>query len=54
MFPAREPARHQALKIAALATGLADKAVSLFYEKRLHREVSAVWLERCRTRSPPC
>ncbi len=47
MFPTREPARHQALKIAALATGLADKAVSLFYERRLHREVSDVWVNRC-------
>ena len=49
MFPLTEPARHQALKVAALATGLADKAVSLFYEKRLHREVSDVWVSRCRT-----
>jgi glutathione S-transferase len=48
MFPAAEPDRHRALKIAALATGLADKAVSLFYEMRLHQEVSAVWVERCR------
>ena len=40
MFPAAEPARHRALKVAALATGLADKAVSLFYERRLHEEVS--------------
>jgi glutathione S-transferase len=48
MFPAAEPARHRALKIAALATGLADKAVSLFYEKRLHREMSDLWAERCR------
>ncbi|TIM30326.1 MAG: glutathione S-transferase family protein, partial [Mesorhizobium sp.] len=31
MFPTDEPARRQALKIAALATGLGDKAVSLFY-----------------------
>jgi glutathione S-transferase len=49
MFPAAEPARRQALKIAALATGLADKAVSLFYEKRLHREASDVWVNRCRS-----
>jgi glutathione S-transferase len=48
MFPARAPARHQALRVAALATGLGDKAVSLFYERRLHREVSDVWVERCR------
>ncbi len=49
MFPAAEPARHRALAVAALAAGLGDKAVSLFYERRLHREVSALWVERCRT-----
>jgi glutathione S-transferase len=48
MFPASEPARHRALAVAALATGLADKAVSLFYERALHREVSEVWVGRCR------
>jgi glutathione S-transferase len=48
MFPAAEPARHRALKVAALATGMAEKAVSLFYEKLLHREVSDVWINRCR------
>jgi glutathione S-transferase len=48
MFPATEPTRHRALKIATLAMGLAEKAVSLFYEKRLHREVSDLWVERCR------
>ena len=49
MFPASEPARHQALKVAALATGMAEKAVSLFYEKVLHKEASEVWTGRCRT-----
>jgi glutathione S-transferase len=49
MFPKTEPARHQALKVAALATGVGDKAVSLFYEKRLHKEVSDVWVNRCRS-----
>jgi glutathione S-transferase len=49
MFPAAEPARHQALKVAGLATGLGEKAVSLFYEKRLHKEVSDVWVNRCAT-----
>ena len=49
MFPVAEPARHGALRIAALATGLGDKAVSLFYEKRLHNEVSVVWVARCRS-----
>lgn len=49
MFPRAEPARHKALGVAALATGLADKAVSLFYEKRLHSTVSDVWVSRCRS-----
>ncbi len=48
LFPAAEPARHQALKVTALATGVSEKAVSLFYEKRLHKEVSDIWVERCR------
>ena len=47
LFPADEPARREALKIAALASGLADKAVSLFYEKRLHAQQSDVWVSRC-------
>lgn len=48
MFPRVEPARRKALRIAGLATGLGDKAVSLFYERRLHKEVSDVWVARCR------
>jgi glutathione S-transferase len=48
MFPTSEPARHRALAVAGLATGLADKAVSLFYERRMHREVSEAWAGRCR------
>jgi glutathione S-transferase len=47
LFPVDEPARHQALKVASLATGIADKAVSLFYERRLHEKVSDVWTNRC-------
>jgi len=49
MFPLTEPGRREALKIAALAGGLADKAVSLFYEKRLHGEKSEVWMRRCQS-----
>ena len=41
--------RRAALKICALATGLADKAVSLFYERILHKETSEIWIDRCRT-----
>jgi glutathione S-transferase len=49
MFPATEPARHKALRVASFATGLGDKAVSLFYERRMHKDVSEVWVARCRT-----
>ncbi len=49
MFPTREPGRHHALKVAALATGFADKGVSLFYERRLHGQTSDLWVQRCRT-----
>ena len=48
LMPAEEHARHQAVKVTALATGISDKAVSLFYEIRMHREVSQVWVDRCR------
>jgi glutathione S-transferase len=41
------PARRQALKVCALATGLADKAVSLVYERVLHQQVSQQWIDRC-------
>ena len=47
MFPLVEPARHYALKITALAMGLGEKAVSLFYERTFHRKVSEVWVQRC-------
>lgn len=43
------PARRDALKVCALATGLADKAVILVYERVLHEQSSPVWVERCRT-----
>jgi glutathione S-transferase len=43
------PRRRAALKVCALATGLADKAVSLLYERILHKDISPVWVERCRT-----
>lgn len=43
------PARRHALKTIALAMGLGDKAVSLFYEKILRKDRSELWIERCRT-----
>lgn len=39
--------RRQALKVCALATGLADKAVGLIYERALHAQTSDTWIERC-------
>jgi glutathione S-transferase len=47
LIPKRGPARRQVLKICALATGLADKAVSLFYERMLHPQTSQAWIDRC-------
>lgn len=50
LYPVEEPARHRALKIAALAGGVSDKAVSLFYELVLHKgAVSSLWVDRCRS-----
>lgn len=42
-------ARRVALKVCALATGLADKAVSLVYESVLHRDTSELWVKRCQS-----
>lgn len=41
-------ARRAALKVCALAAGLADKAVSLVYERVIHERGTPVWTERCR------
>ncbi|URK87838.1 glutathione S-transferase family protein [Rhizobium sp. RCAM05350] len=49
LFPQGEPQRRHAIKVAALATGLADKGVSLFYEVRLHQPISEAWAERLRS-----
>ena len=43
------PERRQALKVCALASGLADKAVSLVYERAVHGRETPVWVERCRS-----
>jgi len=48
LLPRQGPLRRQGLFVTALATGLADKAVSLFYERMLHPETSATWIDRCR------
>ena len=40
--------RREVLHVCALATGLADKAVSLLYERVLRGEESKRWVDRCR------
>jgi glutathione S-transferase len=47
MTPATGDVRREANRVCALATGLADKAVSLGYERHIHRRESEVWVERC-------
>lgn len=47
MVPKAEPQRHRVLQVVALAAGLAEKAVSLFHERRLHPVTSAAWEARC-------
>jgi glutathione S-transferase len=41
------PARRGDLKICALGSGLADKAVSLIYERVLRKDQLKLWVERC-------
>jgi len=48
LLPRSGAVRRDGLRVVALATGLADKAVSLFYEQLLHPEVSEKWVARCR------
>src|SRR5579859_6720855 len=48
MIPRSGHARRQVLNLCALATGVADKAVILFYELLLHERRSQTWIDRCR------
>jgi len=48
LIPASGVERREILHLTALATGLSDKIIALFYEKVLHEQTSAIWLERCR------
>lgn len=48
MFPRREPDRHRALRVAAFAVALMEKAGSLFYERAFHgADAAAPWVDRC-------
>ena len=48
LIAAHGDARRRALKVCALATGLADKAVSLVYERAVHDRQTPIWIARCR------
>lgn len=47
MMPATGGVRRKAQLVCALATGLADKAVSLGYERFVHKRETESWVERC-------
>jgi glutathione S-transferase len=47
MIAAKGTERRRALKICALGSGLADKAVSLIYERVLRKDQLKLWVERC-------
>jgi len=48
LIAASGTARRDALRICGLASGLADKAVSLVYERVIHDRATPAWVERCR------
>jgi len=48
LLPRTGPARREALRLCALATGVGDKAASLFYETLLRDAPAQVWIDRCR------
>ena len=54
MMPAGGAERREAMKICALASGMADKAVSLVYEGAIHTRETQVWVDRCRSQIAGC
>jgi glutathione S-transferase len=48
LLPRSGPVRRRGLRVCALSTGLADKAVSLLHEGLLHEAPSQAWIDRCR------
>jgi len=49
MMPPAGAERREAMLVCALATGLADKAVSLVYETAIHKRATQAWVDRCRS-----
>jgi glutathione S-transferase len=48
LLPRSGPVRRDGLRIVGLASGLADKAVSLLYEPMFRSQPSESWMTRCR------
>jgi glutathione S-transferase len=49
LLPRSGPVRRDGMRIAALASGLADKAASLMYEPMFRAQPSESWMARCRS-----
>ena len=49
MMAERGEVRRRQLRICALGSGLADKGVSLIYERVLRKDQLQLWVERCET-----
>jgi glutathione S-transferase len=49
LLPRSGPVRREGLRIMSLATGFADKAVSLYLETFLRAAPSETWIARCRS-----
>lgn len=49
LTPPTEPASTHCLSVMAIAGGMADKAVALFYEQRVHEHCSDMWVARCKS-----
>lgn len=47
LAPMVEPDRRHVLKLCAMATGLAEKAVSLFYSQSIQKDGAGPWAHRC-------
>lgn len=47
LLPRSGPLRFEGLRLCALAAGVADKAVSLAYEREVRESISRLWAERC-------
>jgi glutathione S-transferase len=52
LWPEVAPVKRKAVRITCVATGAADKAVSLVYELRLREVPLPLWVDRCKAQIP--